>query len=108
MPLMQIWNPHLIRDIQALEKVQRRATKLVPELQHLSYGNRLSVLNLPSLLYRRRRIDMITVFKIVHRLEGIPFETFHFPQHSHYRGNGYKLCKKFSHLNWRKFSFSEK
>ena len=60
----QNWNPHLIRDIQVLEKVQRHTTKLVPELQHLSYDDRLSVLNPPSLLYRRRRIDMITVFKL--------------------------------------------
>ena len=56
----QIWNP---RDTRALEKVQRRATRLVPELKYLSYGDRLSALNLPSLLYRRR-IDMITVFKL--------------------------------------------
>ena len=64
----QIWSPHLLRDIQALEKVQRHTTKLVPELQHLSYGDRLSALNLPSLLYRRRRIGMITVFEIFHGL----------------------------------------
>ena len=87
----QIWNPHLIRDIQALEKVQRRPTKLVPELQHLSYGDRLSALNLPSLLYRRRRIDMITVFKIVHGLEGLPFETLFTFHNTVTRGNGYKL-----------------
>ena len=48
----EIWNPHLIGDIQALEKVQRRATKLVPELKHLAYVDRLCALNLPSLLYR--------------------------------------------------------
>ena len=59
----QIWKPHLIRDIQALEKVQKHATKLAPELHHLSYGDRFSALNLPSLLYRRR-IDMITVLKL--------------------------------------------
>ena len=104
----QIWNPHLIRDIQALEKVQRRATKLVPELQHLSYGDRLSALNLSSLLYRRRRIDMITVFKIVHGLEGLPFETLFTFHNTVTRGNGYKLYKKFSHLNLRKFSFSDR
>ena len=84
----QIWNPHLIKDIQALEKVQRRATKLVPELQHLSYGDRLFAINLPSLLYRRRRIDMITVFKIVHGLEGIPFETLFTFHNTVTRGNG--------------------
>ena len=55
-------------DIQTLEKVQRRATKLVPELRDLDYTNRLVALNLPSLLYRRRRMDMITVFRIVHGL----------------------------------------
>ena len=47
----QIWNPHLIRDIQALEKVRRRATKLVPELQHLIYGDRLSALNTFPVFY---------------------------------------------------------
>ena len=104
----QILNLHLIKDIQALEKIQRRATKLIPELQHLSHGDRLSTLNLPSLLYRRRRIDMITVFKIVHGLEGIPFKTLFTFHNTVTRGNGYKLYKKFSHLNLRKFSFSER
>ena len=49
----EIWNPYLIGDMQTLEKVQRRATKLVPELRHLDYTSRLVALNLPSLLYRR-------------------------------------------------------
>ena len=73
----EIWNPHLIRDIQVLEKVQKRATKLVPDLRQLTYSDRLVALNLPSLLYRQRRMDMITVF---HGLEGVPFDnlfTFH-------------------------------
>ena len=104
----QIWSPHLIGDIQALEKVQRRATKLVPELKYLDYGDRLSALNLPSLLYRRRRMDMITVFRIIHGLEGLPFETLFTFHNTVTRGNGYKLFKKFSHLNLRKFSFSER
>ena len=49
----EIWNPHLIADKQVLERVQRCATKLVPELRELSYTDRLVALNLPSLLYRR-------------------------------------------------------
>ena len=68
----EICNPHLIGDIQVLEKVQKHATKLVPDLRQLTYSDRLVALNLPSLLYRRRRMDMITVFKIVHGLEGVP------------------------------------
>ena len=67
----EIWNPHLIGDIQVLEKVQKHTTKLVPDLRQLTYSDRLVALNLLSLLYKRRRIDMITTFKIVHGLEGV-------------------------------------
>ena len=58
----EIWNPHLIGDVQVLEKVQKLATKLVPDLRQLTYSDRLAALYLPSLLYRRKRMDMITVF----------------------------------------------
>ena len=46
-----IWNPSLMSDI--LEKVQRRATKLISSLENLSYDQRLQQLNLPTLLYHR-------------------------------------------------------
>ena len=91
----EIWNPHLIRDIQVLEKVQKCATKLVPDLRQLTYSKRLVALNLPSLLYRRRRMDMITVFKIVHGLEGVPFDNLFTFHNNITRGNGYKLFKHF-------------
>ena len=104
----EIWNPHLIGDMQTLERVQRRATKLVSKLRQLSYADRLVALNLPSLLYRRRRMDMITVFKIVHGLEGVPFDSLFAFHNTITRGNGYKLHKQFSRLNLRKFSFSQR
>jgi len=103
----EIWNPHLIGDKQTLQRVQRHATKLVPELRQLSYADRLFALNLPSLLYRRRRMDMITVFKIVHDLEGVPFKSLFAFHNTITRGNGYKLHKQFSRLNLWKFSFSK-
>ena len=87
----EIWNPYLIGDIQTLEKVQRRATKLVPELRHLDYTSRLVALNLPSLLFICRRMDMITVFRIVHGLQGVPFGNLFLFHNTITRGNGYKL-----------------
>ena len=61
----QIWNPFLKRDINALESVQRRATKIVPELKDLPYEERLSKLGLYPLSERRLRGDMIATFKIL-------------------------------------------
>ena len=43
-----VWSPHLIRQSQAIERVQRRATKLLPEIAHLEYSERLEYLQLPS------------------------------------------------------------
>ena len=40
-----IWGPHYIMDQQAIEKIQRRATKLIPELKYDSYQERFSKLS---------------------------------------------------------------
>lgn len=61
----QVWCPHLVKDIEALENVQRRATKLVPCLRDLSHEERLRRLDLPSLAFRRSCGDLIETFKIV-------------------------------------------
>ena len=54
-----IWNPYKKGYIDGLEKVQRRATKLLQNISHLSYPERLAALSLPTLVYRRIRGDMI-------------------------------------------------
>ena len=61
-----LWNPNRKGDIKRLEKVQMRATKLVNNVKHLSYENRLKELKLPTLKYRRLRGDMIEVYNIIH------------------------------------------
>ena len=61
----EVWNPYLMKDITVLEKIQRRATKIVPDLQHLPYESRLKELKLYPLSERRTRGDMITVFKML-------------------------------------------
>ena len=58
--------PRLERQAKLLENVQRRATKLVPELKDLEYEERLRRLKLPSLRYRRERGDIIEAYKFLH------------------------------------------
>ena len=60
-----VWGPDYIGDFQMLEKVQRRATKCIPELFNLEYDDCLSALNLPSLSYQRHRADMLMVYNIL-------------------------------------------
>ena len=54
-----IWYPQLKKDVNLIERVQRRVTKLIPELQSLNYETRLRELNLPTLVNRRYRGDAI-------------------------------------------------
>ena len=62
-----VWSPKLKRTVKSLEAVQRRATKMVPQLAHLPYIERLRQLKLPTLVYRRHRGDLIQVYKILSR-----------------------------------------
>ena len=38
---IQAWRPYRKKDIDTLERIQRRATKIIPELRYLSYEERL-------------------------------------------------------------------
>ena len=60
-----IWRSYRIRLISDVKKVQMRATKMVRGCKDLSYMERLKLLNLPTLKFRRLRGDMIEVFKIL-------------------------------------------
>ena len=68
-----IWGPQYILDQREVEKVQRRATKLISDLQDCTYDDRLAVLDLPSLKYRRQCGDMIMTYH--HNLN---IDTFYF------------------------------
>ena len=59
-----IWNPYTKREINILEKVQERATKLVPSVRHLRYEDRLKAIGLTTLKERRSRADLIEFYKI--------------------------------------------
>ena len=50
---VQFWSPHLRRDIDKMEKIQRRATKMIPQIRNHSYHQRIQDLDLTSLVQRR-------------------------------------------------------
>ena len=69
-----IWSPKFKKDKDALEQVQRRATRLVKGLSHLSYSDRLRSLNLPTLEFRRQRSDIIETFKILKGFDTVNYQ----------------------------------
>jgi len=102
-----VWSPYKLKDIETIEKVQKRATKRVKGLHTLTYENRLKQLNLPTLRYRRCRDDMIEVFKILCSLYDVSVtaELFTLVKGSITRGHHLKLNKENSRLDIRKNSF---
>jgi hypothetical protein len=72
----QVWNPHLIGDIIAVEAVQRRYTKRLPNMPNTPYPDRLRILNLDSLETRRIKADLCEFYKIVNNLSALDHAQF--------------------------------
>ena len=61
---VQMWNPQYREDIDLLVCIQRRATKMIQDIEHLSYKeDRLRDLRLFSLEKRRLRGDLVAAFQ---------------------------------------------
>jgi ribonuclease P/MRP protein subunit RPP40 len=93
-----------------LERVQRAATSLVPDLRGFKYEDRLKKLGLTTLRLRRQRGDMIETYKIMTGKENVARDTFFQLADSRYdlRGHDLKIAKARSRLDVRKFSFSQR
>ena len=73
---VQAWSPKLQKDRMLLEKVQRRATRMVKRLKKLPYKTRLKKLGIYSLERRRLRGDLIETFKILTGRENVNYSKF--------------------------------
>ena len=103
-----IWNPGLIRDIDAIERVQRRATKTVRGISTMSYPDRLRTLRLPSLVYRRERGDMIETYKFLHHVYDLNNEWLRRDPSTRTRGHSLKLEKRRCQTTMRQHCFSNR
>ncbi|KAI8493731.1 hypothetical protein Bbelb_286520 [Branchiostoma belcheri] len=105
---VQVWSPWLQKDIDRLEAVQRRASRLIPSLRGLPYEQRLRKMKLTTLAVRRFRGDMLEVFKILKGKEGIRMEDLFTLASNPYatRGHHLKLEMPLAKLNIRKKFFS--
>ena len=106
---VQAWNPHQQQDIDILERVQRRATRMIKGFKDLSYEDRLERCGLTTLKTRRDRGDMIQVYKIINGFDDIE-EGIFFSRvvESKTRGHNFKLKKPNCRLDLRKFAFSHR
>ena len=103
------WSPLQVKDIEALEKVQRRMTHILPGLRHLPYVDRLKSLGLLTLHTRRLRHDLVFVYKLLHGMVDLDASKFFTLAHDNRtRGHDLKLQVGYSRLLLRRNFFSQR
>jgi len=103
---LPVWKPFMKKDLDQIEKVQKRFTKMIEGCKKLSYEDRLIKLGITSLEDRQHRNDMILVYKILNDKSNVyPLDILEKNDRIG-RGNSLKLFKKRSKLEIRKHSFA--
>ena len=102
-----VWNPYRKVLIEDIEGVQKRATRMVKGLRKLAYNERLMRLKLPTLKFRRKRGDMIDVFKILTgKYDGEVSPLIPRCEYLRTRGHSMKLKTERARYDLRKFSYT--
>ena len=91
-----IWAPHYILDQQKVERIQRKATRIIPSFHGSTYNDRMRILSLPSLQYQRRRGDLIFLYQILGNFYNIDKNKFFSPTFLSTRGHNRKIFKPHS------------
>jgi len=68
---VQFWSPHVRKNVEALDRVQRRFTRMLPGMESRSYEEMLRVLDLFSLKRRRMRGDLKQVYKMIRGIDRV-------------------------------------
>ena len=105
-----VWNPHLKSHIKAIEAVQIRATRMIPGMSGKTYPERLRLLNIPTLAYRRLRGDTIHVYKLICNPKEGAFDNtlpeLFDKRNRSLRGHNKKLFYHSYNLNVKKFNLT--
>ena len=101
---IQAWRPYRKKDIDMLERVRRRATKMIQQLRNISYEMHLKECDLTTIETRRLRGDQIELLKILYGYENIDRNYFLSMEGRRTRWHGVTLAKKQSIQDIRIFS----
>lgn len=92
-----VWDPHLNKDLQAIESVQRFATKICLKNWSMPYPDRLKLLDLDSLYTRRKGAKLCLLYKIVHSLSAPSFSLI--PVSHNYSTRSHDSCFRLWHAH---------
>jgi hypothetical protein len=71
-----VWSPHLLKHINAIERVQKNFTKRIATLSEMTYPERLAAVELEPLELRRLKADLILYFKCFNNLVALPSDNY--------------------------------
>ena len=102
-----VWDPHLQKDIDKLEKVQKFALRMCTKNWMASYDNLLTCCNIPSLKTRRLYLKLLFLYQLVNELIVYPS---HGVSHRNLsvnirHGHPALLCRPFSRTQAYNMSF---
>jgi hypothetical protein len=103
---VQAWSPWMVKDVEVLQRIYHRATKLVDGFKTLPYAERLRRLNLFDFTYRRLRGDLILLYQIM-KDEQHPLQSLFERREARIgRNHDYQLAIPHTRVNCRRYFFA--
>ena len=102
-----VWDPHTQGSIDALEKVQKFALRMVTKRWDAGCDELNNLVNLPTLQHRRLQLKLCQLYKIIHGLSYFPDNIF-IPRQNYYScrsSNNMAFVRPFAHTNAFLYSY---